>query len=171
MNTIIDNKLEKLFPPAASFAGYIILIVGLLIFVYNLIAGLVISVFGGFMSFTYSGIQIDLESRRFRKYICIFGIKHGVWITLNNYPYITILHKNIVTTAYSRSNRPATTSDENYFDICILNDTQQEKIIIKRLKSKEQAIREVKEFAEKMNVKFVDYNPLRSKKTKEISRR
>ncbi len=76
-----------------------------------------------------------------------------------------ILHNRESTSTFSRSNREITTT-ELWFDVCLLNENHHEKLIIKRLKSTEEAVKEVKVLSEAMGFSVVKYNPEVSEATR-----
>lgn len=148
------------------FSGYGILTVGVLITLGNPIIGLLVVLVGGFISFTSTGIQIDVENKKYKHYSSYYGIKQGQWKTLDSYPCLAILQSRQSSTTHSIGNISSITNSENYYDIYLLDKTHRQKLLIKRLKNKEQASKDAKEFAENLGVEFTTYNPVISAKTR-----
>ena len=166
MNKIIDNKLEKFFPTAMSFVGYFLTALGLFILVNSgFIAGSIFLILGLNIAFATSGIQIDPKKRLLRSYYGLFGLRFGKWKSLDDYKYLSVLQTRESTSTYSRSNRDITVMDL-WFDICLLNENQRNKLIISRLKSSDEAVKELKVLIEAMGFSAVKYNPEVSEATK-----
>ena len=101
----IENKFGKSFPPGLVFAGYVFLGLGVLMCLASPFLGLGIILISAFISFTFSGMEINTHYKTYRDYTSFFGfIKYGQWLSYANYPYVTILRKNMVTTIHSRGN-------------------------------------------------------------------
>jgi hypothetical protein len=145
---IIKNNLDRSFGPAASFAGYILLIAGAagIIFMKNW-TGIVIAIMGAFASFTGTAIIIDTDTRKFRFYTKLFGIiKAGKWDNLNQFRELAILQDNRTYTAHSRSNRTISINN-NGFGIYMLTQNKQTKVPIIKYKTREQAKKELEKLS------------------------
>lgn len=178
MNKIIYNKFGYIFPPAMRSAGYIIIFLGFFIAssIFNnssilsifiiFIFSIIIIFLGLTFSFTEEGIQIDIESKLFRKYYTLYFIKlGGKWQSYEKYPFIAIRNMKFSTTAYSRANVPCETSLDTFYDIFLLDETHSMKVLIKRLSNKEKAIEEANIIEKQLNVQLITYNPVISPKT------
>ncbi len=163
---ITDNKFGNSFPPAMVFAGYVIIAVGLVLMWESPSAGFGVAVFGGLISLTRSGMLVDFTNKKYKDYTSFFGIRQGNWNSLDAYPYISVLHRKVTTTAFSRANRPTTTGSKTYYDIFLLNSTHRKKLMIKRHMERDQAIIDAKELAGKLGLQLTDYNPAVSQKTR-----
>jgi len=149
-----------------SFVGYFLTALGLFILVFlNFIAGFIFLILGLNIAFATSGIQIDPNKRLLRSYYGLFGLRFGKWESLDDYKYLSVLQTRESTSTYSRSNRDITVTDL-WFDICLLNENHRVKLIVKRLKSIEEAIKEIKVLSEAMGFRVVKYNPEVSEATK-----
>ena len=163
-------KLGKLFPPAMRTAGWMFLLIGLYFLLNTIYMGLipfalvalVMFLLGYFIAITPHGILIDIKQNKYKNYTSIFGYKQGNWKSLKNYPFITIIQNKVSTYAFSSSNRSAVTSENIYFDICLLDKTHQYKLLIKRLKDKIQALDDIKELAKELQVEVTRYKPILS---------
>lgn len=158
MKYIINNKIENLFPPPAVFAGYVFLIIGTLYLIVNIFVGIGLLLSGGFISFTFSGVQIYIEDKKYKVYTSLYGIKIGKSKSLNEYLFLAVLSSNQSYGLYSMSN--ISMSDTKiYYDICLLNSTQRQRLVIKRHKNFEKANLDAKEIADKLEVQLTTFNP------------
>lgn len=164
MDKILTHDFGKSLPPAMSFGGYVFIIAGLLAISTFITLGILFILFGSFVAFTRSGIQINIQNNTYRSYNSIFGLKQGKWKSLSDWTYITLL-KNITQTAvFSMSNRQTLTPSELFYDITIFDSSYRKKMAIKRLKSKEDAIKDLKELSSILNLSIVRYPPKRKTK-------
>ncbi|MDQ3047109.1 MAG: hypothetical protein M3R27_06135 [Bacteroidota bacterium] len=74
---LIDNYLGLSFPAPALIGGYFFLILGLIALLNGHIVGLLVATLGGFVCFTFSGVQINSEDKTLRQYTSYFGFKKG----------------------------------------------------------------------------------------------
>ena len=70
---ITDHRIEKPLGPSGVFAGYALIVFGIIGSFYSMVA-LVVVLPGCFLAFTYDGAGIDFKSRRIRNYTCLFGL-------------------------------------------------------------------------------------------------
>jgi len=155
---IINNYLGLAFPTPALIGGYLFLTLGLIGLLSGHIAGLLVALVGGFVCFTYSGIEINIKNKTIRQYTSYFGFKKGETRDLTTYPFICIFKSNKTHTMYSRSNRAVSYSETTY-DLYLLNQTHKEKVLIKVEKGEDNAIKKAKEIADSIGIKLVQYNP------------
>jgi len=171
MKKIIDNKLERLFTPAMTVGGYILMALSVLAFLDGgYIGGVLLILAGGFIAFATNGILIDPNTKRTKQYIGYLGLRIGKWKSMEQYCHITILRSRESTTAYSRSNRATTTRAEIFYDVTLLDKTHRQKLGVKRLKGEQPAIASAKELMNILGFDFVKYNPVVSEATR-INRR
>jgi hypothetical protein len=156
---MINNEFGKFFPPAAVAIGYIFLLVGLLSTLGNPFIGMALAAIGSIGAFARVGVQIKPDERVFRAYTALFGIATGKWQSMDGFSDIAVLKKRISTTAYSRSDRAATTSAEDYLDVCLLDKSHRKKQVINRCTDMDTAIRNAQELAERLNLNYGAYNP------------
>lgn len=166
MEKFFDNTLERLFPPAMRAAGYIPMAFALLLF-YSLswITGLLFMLVGAFITFATNGIRIDTKTWRYKQFIGFLGIKLGKWKTLESYQQISLLKNHETTTAFSRSNRNTTTSDEVFYDTVLLDTSHHNKLVIMRSKDEQEAKESTTKLAQSLNLEFVKYAPQMSQQT------
>jgi len=167
MKKLIDNKLEKLFPPAMRAAGYIPIVFGLLLIIPGAyISALIFILIGSFITFANNGIQLDTNTNRSKQYVSYLGLRMGKWKSMEQYHHISILRSRETTTAFSRSNRRTTTSEDVYYDITLLDDTHRQKLGVKRSKSEKLALESAKELVDILGFDFVKYSPQVSEQTR-----
>ncbi len=155
----------RYFPNILIYVSCGFLIIGLFAATETIVGGLVIMGISSFFIFTPDGVQIDPAKKMYRNYVNLIGIDRGEWKSLQDYPYITILSKNITQTVnvgFVLSN----SFTERLHDICLLNKTHQQKIIIKRVDKIELAKNDIASLSEKMGLTIVNYNPPISVETK-----
>lgn len=107
-----NYKLDKVFGPVGTAAGFILIIAGL-IMTYQSPIALILVVIGGFIGFTDTSSVIDLEGRRIRMSNNIFGfIRTGKWMNIEPDMRLGIERPGMVWRSYSRSNRSITISNK-----------------------------------------------------------
>ncbi|MEO6903029.1 MAG: hypothetical protein ABI315_07740 [Bacteroidia bacterium] len=156
---IINNYLGLAFPTSALIGGYLFLALGLIGLLSGHLVGILVALVGGFVCFTYLGIEINIKNKTIRQYTSYFGFKKGATKDLTVFPFICIFKSNKIYTTNSRSNRSVSYSEKT-FDIYLLNQTHKEKILIKIEKGEDKAIQKAKEIADDMGIKLVQYNPV-----------
>jgi hypothetical protein len=170
-SSIIENKFGKLFPQGLVFAGYIFLGLGVLMCLAVPLLGMVVILISAFICLTFSGMEINTRNKTYKDYTSFFGfIKQGKWNSYANYPYMTILRKNMVTTIHSRGNVASSTSKELVYDITLLDKTHRKKLVIKRMKDKDKTLAEAEVLAQQLGVEYANYNPQISQATRERRR-
>ena len=168
---VIENKFGKAFPQGLVFAGYIFLGLGVLMCLASPLLGVIVILISALICFTYSGMEINTHNQTYKDYTSFFGfIKQGTWYSYSNYPYVTILRKNMVTTIHSRGNVASTVSKELVYDITLLDKTHRKKLVIKRMKDKDNALAEANVLAQQLGVEYASYNPQISQATRERRR-
>ena len=148
---ISDHKLDKLLGPAGVFAGYSIIIFGL-IGLYFAFTGFILVVMGMFMAFTYDGTSIDSSSRRIKNYTCLFGLfKIGKWHSINEFTKFCILKSNRTYTSYSRVYIPLTLKSSD-IRLLLLNNNGSLKITVNKFGSFEAARQEMTELIKDLQI-------------------
>lgn len=154
----INNSLGRVFPPAALIGGVLFLTLGFIGFMGGHVVGLIVLLIGGFVCFTFHGVEINIEKKTIRSYTSYFGIKSGKIKDISSYPFICILKSNKSYKMHGRANQSVAYSETTY-DIYLLNKTHQEKILLKIEKGQEQAIQSAKELAAYLDIELVTYMP------------
>lgn len=156
---MISNEIGRYFPPAAIVAAYIILILGMLSLFVSPLVGLGMVLIGAAVAFAKKGVEVDPNMKRLRDYTGLFSVKFGSWESMEQYSDTAVLRKRITTTAFSRANRPATTSDDVVYDVCLLDRTHRNKRIVKRLSDEAQAAKSAEQLAQTLGLNYGVYNP------------
>jgi hypothetical protein len=157
---MILYTLGSTFPPSTRTAGYIVFFAGLLAFLFAPIIGLLFMLGGVFVAFAKNKIELDPKKKQYRLFTSIVGIKMGKWLSLEDFPYITILKKREVTTTYSRaSNTPATTGDDTFYGIYLLNKSHRKKLLITRLSTREEATAHLDRLSVELVLTVTKYAP------------
>jgi hypothetical protein len=144
----IDNKTERAFGKAAVFAGTIFLFTGVVLFIAGaFIPGAVVFLVAAFVTFTYSGVELDTEIRMFRQYNNFFGIfKMGKWKSLEPFIGVTLIPMSTVEVMASWSNRISSTKTIDY-RIFFVNKEKKPAFVIKKCRTKEKATDSLDEFS------------------------
>jgi hypothetical protein len=152
---ISDNKIEKLSGSSGVFAGYSLILFGIIGTFYSL-TGLILVVAGLFMAFTYDGTKIDFNSRRIKSYVCLFGLfKIGKWNSIDDFTKFRIYKSNRTYTSYSRANIPLNIKKCD-IRLLLTNDTESLKITINRFDSFETARKEMSALIRDLQIKKLE---------------
>lgn len=152
---VTEHKIDKLAGPSGTFAGYSLLIFGLIWSYFNL-AGIVFIIAGMFMAFTFDGTLIDFNSRRIKSYICIFGLlKIGQWHNVNEFSKFRIYKSRRSYTAYSRGNIPLTIKNSD-IRLVFANNSGTLRITINKYSSFEAAKKEMTELIRELQITRLD---------------
>lgn len=145
---LVDNKTEQAFGKTAVFASLIFLLTGMLLIIAGAyIIGAVIFIFSAFIAFTYSGVELNTESRQVKQYNKLFGIiKTGRWKSFESYIGLTLIPISTVEVMASWSNK-ITSSKTTDYRIFFVNEAKKPAFAIKRCKTKELAKNSIDEFS------------------------
>lgn len=159
---LIEIDHGNVFPMPLIIGGIVMIIMGIASIsdqgLFSILIGLGLTALGGYLSFSRSGIQIDLSSNMFREYYRYYGFLSGEWKRTSTFPYATVLRNTYSSNTYSRSNR-VTNQKESFFEVYLLSKTHRTKIFIKRLNSKVEAEKWLESFADTCSFEVVNYNP------------
>ena len=87
---IFSHKVEPIFPFQFVFLGYVGILAGIyLLYVLN-IWGLLLLLASLFVSFSFSGIQIDFAKNSYKEYLGLIFFKFGKWKPLPKIQYVTV---------------------------------------------------------------------------------
>ena len=150
---IIDNKFEKIFGPSGTFAGYMLIIAGLITLLKGF--GIILILLGAFVSFSVSGTMLNTENRKIKYYTNLFGIfKSGKWNDLDLFREIVVRRSNRNYRTYSRSNRTLDIKQTDYRIFLITSD-HRKKVPLKKFKNLDDARTEAEKFSQELNMPFV----------------
>jgi hypothetical protein len=152
---VTDHKIDKLMGPSGTFAGYSLIIFGVIGTYFNL-TGLILVAAGMFMAFTFDGTIIDYNSGRIKKYTCLFGLfKCGRWHNINVFNKFSIYRSKRSYITYSRANVPLTVKNSD-IRLALLNNNGSLKIIINKYDSFEAARKEMTELIRDLQITKLD---------------
>lgn len=169
------NKLGKYFSSVGTAAAYVVMAV-CIIFIYkgitnlnilNIIIAAIILIFCFAIASANEFIEIDTKNKLVRSCIAsFFFIKRKYdWVSVADFPYISVLSVNLVSTTYSRSNRSVEQREKKYY-VYLLNENQTAKIHIHTFNNAKPAVDYCKSIAPKLNAEIVCYSPPISKHRK-----
>lgn len=145
---IIDNKIQRTFSGPLTIIGITFMFLAVT-FVFTGIWYIAIPIFvvALFLLFTWSGVVIDTENRRFKPYYMVFGLfKRGQWISLEKYLGLTLVPMQKVYAMYSRSNRKIK-SVSNDFRVYLVDHHKRPAFALKICKTEELAHNSMDEFS------------------------
>ena len=153
---VVDNKLDKAFGPSGVFAGYILLIVGVVSILSGV--GLIVALIGAFTAFTYSGVQINTDKKVYRSYSSLFGaLKVGQWKKLSGFTQITVLKSKKKYTTFSRSNRSIETSQIDY-RVNLVAPNRNDRVAVKKCSSLDEAYVYAEGLGAQLDIPVVRFN-------------
>jgi len=160
MNKPIRRFLDYKYPIGAVIIGYFLIILGIVNFVLtkSIILSLLLLTIGVYLAFSYVGILLDLDNRKFKYFESQFGIKEGDWKYFKYYPYVTLLTINQKQTVYKHTNAQVTTKLIAY-RVYLLNEKHTEKILIKEYRNKLKAEKYLDKMANELKLETVVYSP------------
>jgi hypothetical protein len=164
MNEKIKNKIGNSFPTPLIIVGVIAIIGSVLIILTNPILAIILLLVGLFLCTSSYGTEIDVTNKKYREYGSIYGLKSGSWFDLNTMPYLAILKSRSGYTMYSRSNR-STTNINDFYDVCLLNQSHRKKVVLMKFKSIEAALKVAGNLESQLGVELTQFNPVISEKT------
>ena len=111
---------------------------GLVALTYSL-TSLTLVIPGMFMAFTYSGTIIDIENKRIKPYIALFGIiRQGKWIDTNQFSRFSIIKATKKYTTYSRGSVRFDMSLSD-IELLLMNKNGTKKVVLNRFSNFEDA--------------------------------
>jgi len=141
-----NNKLGKFFGPSLSSAGYFLMGAGILTISYSF-TSLALIISGAFLAFTYTGTILDIDNKRVRPYISLFGIfRTGEWVNISHASQFSIAKVANRFTSYSRANIRFD-FDTSEIRLILINKDKPKKVIINKFNNFEDARREKEEIS------------------------
>jgi hypothetical protein len=111
---ISNYKLDKLFGPAGTFAGYMLLIAGVVSLYFTLTA-LPLILLGGAMTFSFYDSEIDALKKCYRINLKLFGLYPiGKWRNFRTDDKLSVQHFSGKYTSYSRGNRQSDVTQTDF---------------------------------------------------------
>lgn len=146
--------------------GYIVVLFGIVGVGENIYSGVGFLILGLWFAFTNGVIELDSETKRFRQYPFLFGVKLGRWRSVVEYKDIAVLGSTINETTYGGMTSRSVTTKNKGFEICLLTQSHRKKIVIARFKNKEKAVKMRNEIGECLHLRVTKYNPVISNTTR-----
>lgn len=149
-----DRKTDSFFPFQFVFAGYILVLFGVYLLVrYNLLG--LLAVLGGlFVSFSFTGIQIDFKNQEYREYLGVFQLKRGRWAPLPDIRYVTVFADRSVQEMHMASMSSTQTSSDFKVNL-IVSETA--RIELGVFRDKTIAMETAARLAGQLHSKLLDY--------------
>ncbi|MDD4148458.1 MAG: hypothetical protein PHE33_00350 [Bacteroidales bacterium] len=148
---VINNKLDKTFGPIGSFAGVVILLLGIYSCFYSWI-GVTTVIVGCFLAFTNTSTQIDFANKRTKFTNNLFGIfKVGYWTEIKPEMRLEVTKTTRSKLAFSQVDDSQTQSVKD-FRIMLLNEKNIPIMALKKFDKIDDAKVELIQFAEKLNI-------------------
>ena len=144
-----NNKLGKFFGTSLSSAGYFLMGAGILTISYSF-TSLALIISGAFLAFTYTGTILDIDNKRVRPYISLFGIfRTGEWVNISHASQFSIAKVANRFTSYSRANvrLDLDISEIRLILINKVNKDKPKKVVINKFNNFEDALREKEEIS------------------------
>jgi hypothetical protein len=160
LNKIIDNSLGNFFGPPQIGSGLLIVAIGCIITFSGGFAGIgsgiLILLFGGIICFSKSGIQVNFQNKKYRKYLKLFFIiKIGSWKDMSDYDYVTVLKSNKGYTAIDLTSKRMKVNITKY-DVLLINNNKSKRIVIKSLDNRYIAMSNAKGISNTTSLKFLN---------------
>ncbi len=159
MENITENKFGKTFAPSMVFAGYLFIAFGVFALMSTL-GGLIPIFMGAFVSFTYGGVKIDFNNKKYLDYSSLFFIKFGKWKSYSNLPYLTVEFKILSTRASNDITASSTeTSKDAFYEFYLLDESKNKKQLLKRIKDGSFNKEEINEYKNLLEVELTTVKP------------
>lgn len=151
---VIKNKLDKSFGPSGTYAGYTILVIGIVTTCTNWIGLLLVAV-GAFMGFSSTSSVIDPDKKRIMFSNNLFGfIQTGKWIDVDDTMRVGIKESNVTWTTFSRSNRSIDTTNKD-FRIVLCDSDEKEIMEISKSDSLDSATSQLETISRQLGLRSI----------------
>ena len=148
----VNNKLDKTFGTAGSFAGVVISLFGIYACFYSWI-GVTTIIVGVFLAFTHTSAKIDFKNKKVKFSNNLFGIFGvGYWSDIKSSMSLRIQKTIKTQTSYSNSNRKNTETFKD-FRIILINENGKEIIALQKFEKKEDAEKGLEKLSQELNIK------------------
>lgn len=154
-----------MFPQPVMIGGIVFGAVGILAALEIWYFGLLMIFLGGYVGLGVNGVRIDAEGKRYKSYSKWLGMRSGKWKSMEPFPYVSVLGKQIGLTMASRGNRSVDVGESTYV-VCLLSPTHRTKVIIRQEDTRRQAEKYAEFIASELNKQVVQYAPEISAQTR-----
>ena len=163
---MIKNIIGRPVSTIGVFVGYILLVGSvILVFLNGFFPSGLLLIISLLIVSVVQGIQVDPINNKLRSYISFFGIKKGKWEELEKFPFLSILRKNKRQDFFPPNMMVGGTSLKSVqFEICLLTNNHIDRMLLKTVDQKEDALRIAEEYSRLLKKPIVEYNPKRISK-------
>lgn len=162
----LDGTLGSLFPPTVKFVGRIVFVAGVLAMFGLPLIGIFLMLAGAFVGFSVTGVKLFPAEGAYQLYIGLFGLRFGKRKSYQNYPFLSVMRTKVTSSAFSVTNRNASTGSNLYFDVYLLSQSHRERILVRRYSSQFEAKQKAQELGTVLSKKVVMYHPTVSAETR-----
>ena len=133
-------KLGNAFSDTTGYFGYVLLGIGLIALYFTQTQPVLLFLaVGALLSFSFQGIEIDFENKKYEHYHNYLFIPTGNWISYEEYTDIAVLTLSYSSTVTSRYNAQFTINDGAYHEVYLLTENHLERMLVARYRSSVEA--------------------------------
>lgn len=168
---IISHEFGNPFNRIMILAAYLLIPVSVIsVWEGNFLTAIIFAIISAYMLLLRKGIAFNPSTKTYKNYIALLDYKKGEELSYANYPDLAILRKRIVTQALSRGNAVSTIEDQWKYHLYLLDNKHRKRILVKTVLNEETAKKEAVDWADKLGVNYVRYNPVISEQTRKRRR-
>lgn len=157
-------KLGFLFGPTLRFIGAIMMLGGVLLFIYSYLASMVFLLIGAFLSTTKNHILFDRAKGRYKVYTNYLGLKIGQWESLETFVDVAVLGGQEGYILHSRTNQMH--KDVNkVVRVFLLSKSHRTKLLVGTFQKAQDAEQRALALEEYLGVRYTHYAPEISRAT------
>ena len=158
-------KTGLFFPRPFILLAYVGMGFGIYATIFESPLFIVLFLVSTFIAFAPQIVEIDVENKRIRNALSFLSYGAGKWKSYKDYPYISLLSANMVEKTYGGRTLKAVSTKERYYEIYLLGENHLKKILLISQNDKEKAIKDFEFYADKLNLKKVNYKPKLSERS------
>ncbi len=160
----MKDKLEwetgALFPPALAFVGKLVFAIGLVSILFAPLFGVFVLAVGGYVGFGKTGVELLPEQDKYREFTKIFWFRFGKPKSYKDFPFLSVMRTKLTSSAYSLTNRSASTGSDLYYDVYMLSQSHRSKVLIRRFSALHDAKVSAQELGAILSKEVVMYSPV-----------
>lgn len=160
MKEKLEAETGSLFPPTMTFVGKIAFIVGLFFVLFAPLLGLFVLLVGAYLGFGKLGVELIPGQESYREFTKIFGLRLGKPKSYKAYPFLSVMRTKVTSSAYSMTNRNASTGSDVYYDVYMLDQSHRKKVLIRRFSNLHDARTNASELGKLISKEVVMYSPV-----------
>lgn len=112
------------------------------------------------MGFGKLGVELLPEQGSYREFTKIFGLRFGKPKSFKDFPFLSVMRTKVTSSAYSITNRNASTGSDLYYDVYMLSQSHRKKVLIRRYSNLHDAKTSAHELGKKISKEVVMFNPI-----------